>query len=388
VVVDVLVVGGGVIGVATANACAQRGLRVALCERHGLASAASGRNAGLVMGPHPPEMARIARRSVELWLSLHHQTGGGFRLDRMTLGYLVVAEDEATIDIVAQELPGAERLDGDALRELEPALAEDLPGGVRVDDGRRIDPAGAVGAMAAEARRFGVEVLTGCEVKELTLRRDGAAVTGAVTDAGEIDAGTVVVAAGPWSWRVCRSIGYDVPVRGVRGWIATTRPAPFRLRHPVEDHRDVWDRLLGELRTTVGDLAAGAPAPVHHAVLLHQDPAGRMVLGSSLMAATGDRDEGDEALAAIATRAVRIVPALADVEVAETRSCARPTTPDGLPLHGPVPGVERLVLACGHGPQGVTWGPGAGEAIAEGIATGAWDEALLPARFTPAADGV
>ena len=45
-------------------------------------------------------------------------------------------------------------------------------------------------------------------------------------------------------------------------------------------------------------------------------------------------------------------------------------TPDGLPLHGPVPGVERLVLACGHGPQGITWGAGAGEAVAEGIATG------------------
>ena len=135
------------------------------------------------------------------------------------------------------------------------------------------------------------------------------------------------------------------PVRGVRGWIATTRPAPFRLGHPVEDHRDVWDRLLGNLRTTVADLAAGTPPPVHHAVLLQQDAAGRMVLGSSLMSATGDRDEGEEALAATATRAVRLVPALADVEVVETRSCARPTTPDGLPLHGPVPGVERLVLA-------------------------------------------
>jgi glycine/D-amino acid oxidase-like deaminating enzyme len=388
VVVDVLVVGGGVIGVATANACAQRGMRVALCERHGLASAASGRNAGLVMGPHPPELARIARRSVELWLSLHHQTGGGFRLDRMSLGYVVVAEDAAALDEVAAGLPGSERLDHAALHELEPVLADDLPGGVLVADARRIDPAGAVGALAAEARRFGVEILTGCEVKELTLRRDGAAVTGAVTDAGEIDAGTVVVAAGPWSWRVCRSLGYDVPVRGVRGWIATTRPAPFRLGHPVEDHRDVWERLLGGLRTTVADLAAGTPPPVHHAVLLQQDPAGRMVLGSSLMSATSDRDEGEEALAAIATRAVRLVPALADVEVVETRSCARPTTPDGLPLHGPVPGVERLVLACGHGPQGITWGPGAGEAIAEGIATGTWDDALLPARLTPDADAV
>jgi glycine/D-amino acid oxidase-like deaminating enzyme len=378
-VVDVLVIGGGVIGVATANACAQRGLRVALCERHGLASAASGRNAGLVVGPFPPALERLGRRSVELWLSLHHSTGGAFALDRQPHGYLVVSEDEAALD-QAGSTPGAERLDAAALHELEPELAPDLPGGVLVArDARRIDPAGAVAALAEEARRFGAEILCGCEVKELSVRRG--AVTGALTDQGEIDAGTVVVAAGPWSWRVCRSLPYDVPVRGVRGWIATTRPAAFRLRHAIEDHRDVWHQMLGELRLTVGDLASASERPVLHGALVHQDAAGRVVLGASMAAAAGDRDEGEEALAGVARRAVRLVPALAGVEIAETRSCQRPVTPDGLPLHGPVPGIERLVLACGHGPSGITWGAGSGEAVAEGIVSGTWDPALLPARL-------
>jgi glycine/D-amino acid oxidase-like deaminating enzyme len=246
-------------------------------------------------------------------------------------------------------------------------------------DARRIDPAGAVAALAEEARRFGAEILCGCEVKELVVRRG--AVTGALTDQGEIDAGTVVVAAGPWSWRVCRSLPYDVPVRGVRGWIATTRPAPFRLRHAIEDHRDVWHQMLGELRLTVGDLATAGERPKLHGALVHQDAAGRVVLGASMAAASGDRDEGDEALAGVARRAIRLVPALAGVEIAETRSCQRPVSPDGLPLHGPVPGVDRLVLASGHGPSGITWGAGAGEAVAEGIVTGSWDPALLPARL-------
>ncbi len=384
-VVDVLVVGGGVIGVATANACVQRGLSVALCERAGLASAASGRNAGLVIGPHPPELERMARRSLELWLSLHHQSGGGFALDRTTHGYLVVAEDAAALDGLAAA-PGATRVDGEALREREPLLAEDLTGGVFTDDGRRIDPAGAVAALAEEARRFGADIRTGCEVKELVARRGR--VTGAMTDDGEIGAGVVVVAAGPWSWRVCRSLGYDVPVRGVRGWIATTRPAPFRLRHAIGELRDMWYRMQGELRLRVADLAAGRQLPSHQSVLLHQDAAGRVLLGASVQAAAGDHESGEEALAEVARRAIRLVPALADVEVAETRSCQRPVTPDGLPLHGPVPGVQRLVLACGHGPQGITWGPGAGEAIAESIVADRWRGELLPGRFAAGPDRV
>jgi glycine/D-amino acid oxidase-like deaminating enzyme len=60
-------------------------------------------------------------------------------------------------------------------------------------------------------------------------------------------------------------------------------------------------------------------------------------------------------------------------------------TPDGLPLHGPVPGVDGLVLACGHNAQGVTWGPGAAASVADGLATAVWDAALAPSRFPVAA---
>src|SRR5215207_4729326 len=117
-------------------------MRVALVERHGLAAAASGRNAGLVVGPFPPALDRIGRRSVELWLALHHSTGGAFTLDRLPHGYLVVAEDAEALD-GAMATPGAERLDAAAVRTLEPQLAPDLAGGVLVTgDARRIDPAG------------------------------------------------------------------------------------------------------------------------------------------------------------------------------------------------------------------------------------------------------
>ena len=90
-------------------------------------------------------------------------------------------------------------------------------------------------------------------------------------------------------------------------------------------------------------------------------------------------------LAAVLRRAIRFVPALADLEIAETRSCQRPMTADGLPLHGPVPGAEGLYLCCGHNAQGITWGPGATAAVADSLISGEWDAALLPERFAAVA---
>ena len=79
---DVVVVGGGIVGIAVAASCAQRGLSVTLCEAGGLAQAASGRNQGLVIGPHQPEMESIGRRTLELLLDLHERSGEAFAFDR------------------------------------------------------------------------------------------------------------------------------------------------------------------------------------------------------------------------------------------------------------------------------------------------------------------
>jgi glycine/D-amino acid oxidase-like deaminating enzyme len=75
------------------------------------------------------------------------------------------------------------------------------------------------------------------------------------------------------------------------------------------------------------------------------------------------------------------MPALAGLEVAESRSCQRPFSPDGLPLLGPYPGVDGLVLATGHGSLGVTQSLGSGEVVADGIVEGRWEAALDPARL-------
>lgn len=372
--VDVLVVGGGVIGVATAWCCAEAGLSVRLLERANLAAEASGRNQGLVIGPHPPAMAEVAEAGLRRYLRLHEESGGGFAFDRDDHGCLLVGVSAGDGDGDGDVLNEAD------LRALEPQLGPGVSHGVLVP-ARRVDPGALVATMAAAARRAGAELRTGCEVKDLVVAGDR--VLGALADDGAHHAATTVLAAGPWTGRVGRRLRFDVPVDGVRGWVAATRPAPFRLRHAIEDAG--WGAVKAGLRRpTVADLAAGQLPPPAIAGLIQQDHAGRVLLGASLQVTAGEHPGTEEALAGVARRAVELVPALRDLPVAEVRTCRRPLSADGLPLHGPVPGVDGVVLACGHGSTGVTWGAGSGEAVARGILQGTWSTALLPGRFTGA----
>jgi glycine/D-amino acid oxidase-like deaminating enzyme len=360
---DVVVVGGGIVGIAVAASCARRGLRVTLCEAAGLAQAASGRNQGLVIGPHTATMEPIARRTLALLLDLHERSGAAFAFDRDPHGCLMLSDE------------GGEELSGAELRAVEPLLA---PSVVRAElnlDARRIDPGAAAVALADDARAAGAEIRTGCAVRELLRRGDD--VTGVLTDDGRIEAEHVVVAAGPWSWRVCRSLPHDVPVRGVRGWILVTRPAPFRLRHAIEEE---WVRPAPPA-PTLAQIADGSEPPPYVACVLQQDDAGRVLVGSSLHGATSDADESPETLRAMARRAVELMPALAGLAIAETRSCQRPYSPDLLPLIGPYPGAAGLVLATGHGSLGVTQSLGSGEAVADGITESRWGAALAPQRL-------
>jgi D-hydroxyproline dehydrogenase subunit beta len=269
---------------------------------------------------------------------------------------------------------GGEMLDGAALREAEPLLSDVAERGWLNMNARRIDPGAAAAALAEDARSSGVEIRTGCAVRELL--RSGDQVTGVLSDEGRIEAGHVVIAAGPWSWRVCRSLPKDVPVRGVRGWIIVTRPAPFRLRYVIEE----WTRAAPPA-PTLGQLADESEPPPNVPCVLQQDAAGRVLVGASLHGATTESDESPETRRAIARHAVEIMPALAGLEIAESRSCQRPLSPDGLPLLGPYPGITGLVLATGHGPLGVTQSLGSGEAVAEGVADGRWEPALDPGRL-------
>jgi D-hydroxyproline dehydrogenase subunit beta len=338
---DVAIVGGGVLGCALAAFLAEAGASVRLHERDVLGAGASGRNSGVLEHPLDETLEPLYARSLE-----HYAGLDGFALPPESVGCLVLGEDpgplRAQADAVAPGFPSLrfDWLDPDDLAREEPGLAPDLYA-FRMATGRPVPPAGAVRAFAERARAAGAVLLEGSGAR---LARDGDRVTGVETAAGFEPAGAVVIAAGPWSGE----LGLPLPVTPLWGVVAQVRLAAPP-RHVLEE-------------AGTESLVAAEPPATRLFSLITLD--GTSSLGSSFDAVEPDPGAVAHDLRA---RGARFVPALADAELGPLRRCARPLSPDGRPLLGPVPGVDRLHVASGHGPWGVTLGPASAELVAAAV---------------------
>jgi sarcosine oxidase subunit beta len=356
---DVIVIGGGVIGTTAAWQIASAGADVVLLERGALASGATGRSQGLVLPPDHAELVPLWRESIALYGALADRRDFGF--DREPIGTLLLAtseEQQAALDAVPH---AGERLDAAGVAEAEPGLAPGMTGGLLIEEGRRSDPGSLAASAAAEAREAGAGIRAHVEVKRLVRG-------GVVTDAGRIDAPTVLLAAGAWSRALARMAGHELAVRPVRGWIALVAPGPPVLRHAVyEAEYTAPEPPVPGGPVTLADLAEGTvaevgPPPVH-ALGIHQNGDGTVVVGASRSAAL---HEGAESLAGLrgnARRACAMVPEIAGREVAATWTGLRPFSHDGLPYIGALD--DGLVVCAGHGAEGILTGAGSARLAAE-----------------------
>ncbi|HUZ84550.1 MAG TPA: FAD-dependent oxidoreductase, partial [Gaiellales bacterium] len=359
---DVIVVGGGVIGACTAWQLAERGADVLLLERGALAGGATCRSQGLLLDPDRAEMWPLFAESNRLYDELAAACEVRLSLDRDPIGTLFVASSPAQLELLAQACPPVgQLLDRDAVLAAEPSLAAHVAGGLLLPGGRRSDPTALTVAAAERARAAGAEIRCHVDVKQLSR---GAA----VTDAGVERARTTVLAAGAWSRRLARTAGHELPVRPVRGWLAVTAPQPPFLRHvvyeaaynPPTGPQPGQPVSLSDLAT--GDLAT-AGAGSAHAVSVHQNGDGTIMVGASRSAALREGDESAAALRVNAERACRLLPPLAAAEVAVTWSGLRPFSADGLPYIGRLD--DHLVACAGHGSEGILSGAGSGRLAAE-----------------------
>src|SRR6478609_4535150 len=270
---DAVVIGGGVVGTACAYELARRGSTVTLVERDELAAGASGRNQGWFVLSDDPPLRPMSAGSLEMYREVIEGSEMPVRFDPDPVGHLMVATTAAGTEVLRSRVADrqaagthAERLDGAALRNVEPALARDLEEAWLLDQGRRIDPGALTVALALAARANGADVRTHCTVRDVV--QDGSRVTGVVTDDGVIPAGTVVLAAGPWSSRLARRRGIVLPVTGARGWIVELDGTPGLLRHLIEEEDGDWGEP--EIAPTAAEIGEATPRVPGVSALLHQ----------------------------------------------------------------------------------------------------------------------
>ncbi|WP_077797701.1 glycine oxidase ThiO [Streptomyces sp. JHA26] len=368
---DVLVVGGGIIGLVTAWRSAQRGLATALVDPEpggGAAQVAAGMLAA-VTELHYGEQTLLAlnlasaRRYPEFAAELTDLTGHDLGYRRCgTLAVALDADDRAHLRELhaLQERSGLESewLPGRECRRLEPMLAPGVRGGLRVDGDHQIDPRRLAAALVAACERAGV-VLHRVWAERLTVAGDRA--TGVVTaDGTALAAGQVVLAGGSLSGRLAGVPDAVLPpVRPVKGQV-------LRLSMP---------RAHGPLLSrTVRAVVRGNP------LYLVPRESGELVVG-----ATSEEQGWDTTVTAggvyeLLRDAHELVPGITELPLVETRAGLRPGSPDNAPLLGPA-GLEGLLLATGHHRNGVLLTPVTGDVMAHVLTTGELPEEARP--FTP-----
>jgi glycine/D-amino acid oxidase-like deaminating enzyme len=393
---DVVVIGGGIVGVFAAYYLARRGVRVALLEKGRIAAEQSSRNWGWCRQQNrDARELPIAMESMTLWERLAGEIGedAGFR----RCGLLYLSDDEAEIDIWARwrDLARPFGLTTDVLGPEQAsargrATGRRWKGGVFSPSDGVADPARAVPIVARAILVAGGSVHQMCAARGLEV--EAGRVSGVVTESGTIRTRTVVLSAGAWASAFCRQLGVRFPQASVRASIlavgpvsgelpdalhtaavsvtrrsdggytlaisgrARVDPTPQKLRFarefvPMFARR--WRSLaVGGLEgwrarfETLDRWPRNVPAPMERMRILDPSP---------------DRRQIEETQ----QRACLLLPALQGAPVTAAWASYIDSTPDGIPAIGEVQGMPGLILAAGFSGHGFGIGPGAGHIIAD-----------------------
>jgi glycine oxidase len=365
--IDVAVLGGGVIGCATARVLARRGLRVAVFERGRMGGEASRAAAGMlgVQAESPdPLMLRLGLQSRALYPALLEALADETR-QRVeywregTVGVAFTPADSALLQqrLAMLEAAGApgEALPRQRLRTLEPALSHAARDGALFPLDGRLDPVALSGALARAAEVAGCVLYAGEEVRSVVVERG--AVAGVVTDTRRLACSAVVNAMGAWAGRI-RGMT-PLPVQPVRGQIAVVQATRPPLRHA--------------LRTPRGYVVA------------RRD--GRVLCGSTREAAGYRKQVTAGGLSRVLAAGLELAPALGALPLVGSWAGLRPATPDGRPVVSCDPLVRHYVVAAGHDADGVLLAPLTAELVAGLLhgETSEWDGPLSVTRFDAAA---
>ncbi|QDC01889.1 FAD-binding oxidoreductase [Mesorhizobium sp. 8] len=227
---EVVVVGGGVIGVTTALFLAQRGIPVTLLEKGRVAAEQSSRNWGWVrkQGRDEGELP-VAIEAGRLWRQLAEECGEDIGLVETGVTYLAETDKELAgfddfMRLAAAHDLDTRLLDGSETAKLIPGMARKFAGAMTTPSDMRAEPWLAVPALARLAARKGATIVENCAVRTLDIA--AGKVRGVWTEAGFIEASTVLVAAGAWSSLFLRKHGVSIPQLSVRSTVAATEAMP------------------------------------------------------------------------------------------------------------------------------------------------------------------
>ena len=396
---DVVIIGGGIIGISTAWFLARQGINAVVCEKGHIAAEQSGRNWGWVrqQGRDTREMPMILE-ALRIWRGLENEIGEDVGYSEQ--GVLFAAKDDKQaqeyndwIKIASEYGLDTRMIDAAELATLVRGASAKWHGALYTASDGRAEPHKATPAIARAAIRCGATVLTSCAVRGL--EASAGVVSGVVTEHGTIKTSVVLCAAGAWTSMFCRSLGIAVPQLKVRGTVARTAPAENVLDGNLFDDRLALRRRQDGGYTVVNGMILDYPITPSTFRFGRKFIRAFMLDMESVQLSIG-REFADEwstpitwALDSVSpfekTRVLNpapnprilksirrnldsLFPTLASTAIVEAWAGMIETTPDVIPVIDET-STKGFHIATGFSGHGFGIGPGAGKAIA-GMLTG------------------
>ena len=375
---DVLVIGGGIVGAASAYYLALRGLSVTLVEAYELAYGATGRNLGYIwlhtrrVGPEVDLVMHLRRELEELPGVFDDDFG------LRTEGGLLYVHTEAQLETLREfvDQRQADGIDvrligGDEARSLAPILPDTVIGASYCPLDAQMESDRYVRGFATAAERAGARIVERTKVRSLD--REDERIVRVVTDDETYTPGHVVVAAGAWTPELLRTVGVDVPIHPMRLQIVQTTPMERGLGPILYGPGAVKQyKIFRDLASFRREDWLNEAEDRHGKALLEavcQRADGSYLLGCA-MDYPGFVWEPDLAGVALLTESLpAIFPALRPAKFARAWAGILPYTTDNLPIIDAVPGLDDVVVAAGH-VFGNAAGPTTGRIVADLVTGG------------------
>ena len=415
---DIVIIGGGIVGISTAWFLSKQGISVVVCEKGHIAGEQSSRNWGWVrqQGRDVRELPMMID-SMRIWNGLEEEIGEDVGFTQG--GCLFMAKSERRLESFREWLDVAREyeLDTTVLTRTELAAqvqgsAIDWAGAMFTASDGRAEPHKATTAIARAAERAGANILSACAVRGI--ETEAGQVSAVVTEHGRIRTSTVLCAAGAWSSMFCRSLGISLPQLQVRGTVARTAPGPDVL------NGNLFDKRIGIRRRQDGGYTVAHGAVLDHSItpatfrhcfkflpaLRQEINVLRIRIGKDFIdewntPKTWSLDEPspfeeerilnpkpNERIVAEIRRNLGIVfPQLKNTEIVETWAGMVETTPDVVPIIDSSDSIPGFHIATGFSGHGFGIAPGAGKAVAAMLTGNEIGYDLRPLRLARFFDG-
>ncbi|NHN32680.1 NAD(P)/FAD-dependent oxidoreductase [Paenibacillus agricola] len=362
---DVVIIGGGIIGMAIAYYTASQGMDVTVVEQGEIAGGTSSRCDGniLAIDKDPGFDSQMSLKSQELIAELVYKLDDEF--EYRAPGSILVCENDQEMEaaqswVTRQQEAGLpfRMLDRQDLRSEWPYMADDLLGGLECATDSTVNPVLLTYALASKAKKLRATIFTHTAVTgiELTVNKS---VQGVHTSQGFLKTKLVINAAGVGSKHIGQMVGIDIPVEPRKGHILVSARTPNIGKRKVMEFGYLISKFGGKRQIDESMEKYGV------AFVFEPTASQNFLIGSSRQFVGFDSKVDLKVIRAVAQRAIRFFPAIRDIPMLRSYAGLRPWTPDHLPIVSPIAEVPGMYIASGHEGDGISLAAVTGKLISE-----------------------